>query len=220
MRWPGWFPAESVDSAYHIDYDRLKERGIRGLIYDVDNTLVPHGAMPDKRARALFSHLHELGIPAVFVSNNREERVKPFAEAVGAGYVHKAGKPGKKGYLKAMEMMGTDASSTLFVGDQIFTDIWGANRAGIYSVLCRPIHPKEEPQIIAKRVLEAPVRLLSALDRRLRPGAYPEESVLLAPDSSGRIPELYGEYDGASGSFTPVKKNQQPDPPAGGSDGN
>ena len=125
MRRPGWFPAECADSAYHIDYEKLKERGIRGLIYDVDNTLVPHGAMPDNRAMALFARLHELGIPAVFVSNNREDRVKPFAEAVGAGYVYKAGKPRPDGYIKAMEMMGTDAGSTIFIGDQIFTDIWG-----------------------------------------------------------------------------------------------
>ncbi len=206
MRRPGWFPAECADSAYHIDYEKLKERGIRGLIYDVDNTLVPHGAMPDNRAMALFARLHELGIPAVFVSNNREDRVKPFAEAVGAGYVYKAGKPRPDGYIKAMEMMGTDAGSTMFIGDQIFTDIWGANRAGLRSILCRPIHPKEEPQIILKRILEKPVLLLYAADRKLRPGAYQEESVMLPRDGEGRYPEPYGAYDGAEGSFTPLKR--------------
>jgi hypothetical protein len=53
-----------------------------------------------------------------------------------------------------MERMGTDAEHTLFVGDQIFTDVWGANRAGIYTILVKPIHPKEEIQIVLKRYLE------------------------------------------------------------------
>ena len=59
-----------------------------------------------------------------------------------------------KGYEKAMQMMGTDRSNTLFVGDQLFTDIFGANRAGIHSILVRPIHPKEEIQIVIKRYFE------------------------------------------------------------------
>ena len=82
------YPGEILPSAYIIDYDRLYSEGIRGVCYDVDNTLVPHGAPPDNRARALFRHLHEIGMQAVFVSNNtgsgREVRVS-CGQAVSKG---------------------------------------------------------------------------------------------------------------------------------------
>ena len=68
--------------------------------------------------------------------------------------VWNAAKPAKGGYRKAMEEMGTDPQNTLFIGDQLFTDVWGARRAGIYSILVKPIHPKEEIQIVLKRYLE------------------------------------------------------------------
>ena len=77
-----------------------------------------------------------------------------FCEAVNAPYIFKGGKPKTEGYFKAMEVLGTTKENTLFVGDQIFTDVWGANRAGIYSFLVKPIHPKEEIQIVLKRYLE------------------------------------------------------------------
>lgn len=64
------------------------------------------------------------------LSNNKEPRVKSFAQQVKCPYIYKGGKPGAKGYKKAMETMGTDVKNTLFVGDQLFTDIWGANRLG------------------------------------------------------------------------------------------
>ena len=77
-----------------------------------------------------------------------------FCDAVDAPYIYKAGKPNPNQYKAAMNNMGTDVQSTLFVGDQIFTDVWGSNRAGIYSILVKPIHPKEEIQIVLKRYLE------------------------------------------------------------------
>ena len=77
-----------------------------------------------------------------------------FDEVEATGYIYKAGKPSKHGYEKAMERMGTDRSNTLFVGDQLFTDVWGANGAGIHSILVKPIDPKEEIQIVLKRKLE------------------------------------------------------------------
>ena len=88
------------------------------------------------------------------LSNNKEPRVKSFADAVGASYIYKAGKPGREGYLRAMEQMHTGADTTLFVGDQLFTDVWGAKKCGIMTYLTKPIHPKEEIQIVLKRYLE------------------------------------------------------------------
>lgn len=149
-----FFPDAYLDSTYEIDFEAFYRKGMRGVIFDIDNTLVPHDAPADGRAVRLFEHLREIGYRTMLLSNNKEPRVKRFAEAVGSDYRHKGGKPMRAGYLWAMERMGTKRSSTLFVGDQIFSDVWGAKRSGIYAVLVRPIHPKEEIQIVLKRYLE------------------------------------------------------------------
>lgn len=149
-----FYPDYEKDSAYHIDYEALYKQGYRGIIFDIDNTLVPHGAPADDRAVALFARLKEIGFQTLLLSNNKEPRVKSFNDKVGSCYIFKAGKPGSAGYLRAMEMMGTGPQTTLFVGDQLFTDVWGAKRLGIVTYLTKPIHPKEEIQIVLKRYLE------------------------------------------------------------------
>ena len=143
-----------LDSAYEIDYEQLYRKGYRGVIFDIDNTLVPHGAPADGRSIALFCRLKEIGFETVLLSNNKESRVKSFHEKVHSRYIHKAGKPAVRSYLKAMELMGTVPETTMFVGDQLFTDVWGAKKAGIRSWLVKPIHPREEIQIVLKRRLE------------------------------------------------------------------
>ncbi|MCR4902607.1 MAG: YqeG family HAD IIIA-type phosphatase [Butyrivibrio sp.] len=148
------YPDAYASSAYAVPYEKLYEMGYRGIIYDVDNTLVPHGAPADERAIAHFERLRKIGFKAVLLSNNKEPRVKSFNDKVGAMYIYKANKPSTKGYLKAMEMMGTDTGTTFFVGDQLFTDVWGAKRSGIKSYLVKQIDKKEEIQIILKRRLE------------------------------------------------------------------
>lgn len=150
----GLYPKEYLASTYAIHFEEMYGRGYRGIIFDIDNTLVPHGAPADERAAALFVRLKEIGYQVVMLSNNKEPRVKMFCDAVDAPYIYKAGKPNPQNYREAMRRMGTDTDTTLFIGDQIFTDIWGANRAGIYSILVKPIHPKEEIQIVLKRRLE------------------------------------------------------------------
>ncbi len=149
-----FYPDYEVESAYEIDYENLYHKGFRGVIFDIDNTLVPHGAPADQRAIALFSRLRKAGYRTVLLSNNKEPRVKLFHDGVGSEYIFKAGKPGRAGYERAMKLMGTVPSNTIFVGDQLFTDIWGAKKAGITTWLVKPIHPKEEIQIILKRRLE------------------------------------------------------------------
>jgi hypothetical protein len=149
-----FYPDEWLDSAYIIDYEHLYAEGFRGLIFDIDNTLVPHGAPADERAIQLFSRLKEIGFACCLLSNNKEPRVKMFNEPIGVDYIFKADKPGREGYRKAMEKMQTNCSNTIFVGDQLFTDVWGAKRTGIKSILVKPINPKEEIQIVLKRRLE------------------------------------------------------------------
>lgn len=149
-----FFPDDYKMSTYVIPFEKLYEEGFRGVIFDIDNTLVPHGAPADDRAKKLFARLKEIGFSSCLISNNQEARVKMFNEEIQTNYIYNAHKPSAKNYKKAMEIMGTDDSNTLFVGDQLFTDVWGAKRSGIRNILVKPIHPKEEIQIVLKRYLE------------------------------------------------------------------
>ena len=149
-----FFPDRYVASTYVIDFEKLYDKGYRGLIFDIDNTLVPHGAPADERAIALFERLKRIGFKCCLISNNQEPRVKMFNEKIRVDYVYNAHKPSTKNYKKAMEIMGTDKTNSVFIGDQLFTDVWGAERTGIHNMLVRPIHPKEEIQIVIKRRFE------------------------------------------------------------------
>jgi len=149
-----FYPDEYRISSYVIPYQEFYEKGYRGIIFDIDNTLVPHGAPADKRATELFERLKEIGFSSCLLSNNREYRVKSFNETIQTYYIYDGGKPSTKNYNKAMNLMRTDTTNTLFIGDQLFTDVWGANRTGIYSILVKPIHPHEEIQIVLKRYIE------------------------------------------------------------------
>lgn len=149
-----FYPDVYLDSAYKVDYEGMYQKGFRGVIFDIDNTLVPHGAPADEKSIALFERLRRIGLESVLLSNNKEPRVKSFNDKVHSRYLYKAGKPGREGYRRAMELMGTTPETTFFVGDQLFTDVWGARRAGIWTYLVKPIHPKEEIQIVLKRRLE------------------------------------------------------------------
>lgn len=168
----GLFPDAREASTYDIPFERLYELGYRGVIFDIDNTLVPHGAPADERAIAFFARLKKLGFDACLLSNNKEPRVKMFNEPIGVHYIFKAGKPGVKNYKKAMELMGTSEETTVFVGDQIFTDVIGGKRAGIKSILVAPINPKEEIQIVLKRFLEKPILWIYALTGKNRKKFY------------------------------------------------
>lgn len=161
-----FFPAARIKSAYDINYKELHDKGIRGIIFDIDNTLVRHGYPADDRAVKLFEHIHSLGIKTCLLSNNKKKRVEPFAAATASLYICKAGKPSSRGYLAAMDAMQTDRHSTVFIGDQIFTDIWGANRVGIKTILVEPIDPREELQIVLKRIPERLVLWLYEKNRR------------------------------------------------------
>lgn len=149
-----FYPDEYLKSVDEIDFEKYYKQGIRGIISDIDNTLVPHGFPADEHIIKVFEKIHKLGIDTCLISNNKEPRVKPFADAVQSKYIYDARKPSTRNYIKAMELMGTDKETTLFLGDQIFTDVWGANRTGIQSIMLEKINPKEEIQIVLKRIPE------------------------------------------------------------------
>lgn len=149
-----FYPDIYISSTYKIDFQKFYDSGYRGIIFDIDNTLVTHGSPADERSMELIGRLKEMGFGILLLSNNKEPRVKMFNDMVKVKYIFKAGKPVKKGYLQAMEMLETDNNTTLFVGDQLFTDVWGARNAGIFSILVQPIDKREEIQIVLKRYLE------------------------------------------------------------------
>ena len=152
-----FFPKKVVRSTYSINFKKYYKNGYKGVLFDIDNTLVPHGEAADDKAVKFFQKLRDIGFKFCLISNNKEERVRTFAEKVGAPYIYDAHKPSTEGYNKAMEIIGTDVNETIFVGDQVFTDVFGGNRASLYTILVRPIHHKEEIQIVLKRYIEKPI---------------------------------------------------------------
>lgn len=149
-----FFPDETVSSTYDIDFEGLYQEGYRGILFDIDNTLVEHGMAPNERAVELFRRLKAIGFECCLISNNKERRVSSFNEKIGVHMIYNAHKPSRKNYYHAMSLMGTHRSNTLFVGDQLFTDIWGAKRSGIRNILVKPINEREEIQIVIKRFFE------------------------------------------------------------------
>ena len=148
------YPYAWVRSAYDIPYERLYKKGYRGVLFDIDNTLVPHGAPADERAKQLFERLYAAGYTCGLISNNRGKRVDMFNEDIHAYAVCNANKPLKESFVKASALMGLPVDQILFVGDQIFTDILGAKRSGMYSILVRPVDRREVPQVVIKRPFE------------------------------------------------------------------
>ena len=136
----------------------LKEQGIRALVLDIDNTLEPYeNAKPSDAVVAWFSSLREAGIFAAFVSNNNKERVETFNASLGFIAYSKAKKPFAGKIKKAMRALGVEKNETLFMGDQIFTDVLAARFAGIRAALVPPIKDKTDALTRFKRWLERPI---------------------------------------------------------------
>lgn len=95
------YPWAEAASAYQIDYQKEYDNGVRGVLFDVDNTLVRHGEPATKQAKELFEHLRSIGLKTCIISNNKEPRVSTFAKEVGSDYIYKAGKPSVRGYEDA-----------------------------------------------------------------------------------------------------------------------
>ena len=149
------YPGERIASVYTISYQKLWDQGIRGILYDIDNTLVPDNAPADSRSEALFHQLHAIGFRTCLVSNNKEPRVLPFAEAVQSEAVCRAHKPAAAGYLEGVRRMGIHPEQALFIGDQIFTDIIAGNIKGAVSVLVEPFHMESAWTFKLKRKAES-----------------------------------------------------------------
>lgn len=148
-----FYPDQYLASTYVIDFEKLYEKGFRGLIFDIDNTLVPHNAPGGRPAVALFERLKRIGYRCCLISNNQEPRVKMFNEKIQVDYVYNAHKPSTKNYIRAMEIMGR-TGATPCSSETSFLRMYGRQAAGIPNILVKPLHPKEEIQIVLKRYLK------------------------------------------------------------------
>ena len=149
-----FYPGAYVTSVFCIDYQALWDRGCRGLLFDIDNTLVPHGDDSTPEINALFRRLHAMGFRTLMLSNNGEARIRRFLQDIDARFLSNAGKPRPKGYRRAVEMLGLSKDEVLVIGDQVFTDVLGANLAGLGSILVRFIGWETETDLGKRRRLE------------------------------------------------------------------
>ena len=133
-----------LDSIYDLDLRKLKKRGIKGIITDLDNTLVVWNAREvEEPLYNWFTTLKDSGFKVCILSNNSSGRVDDFAAMVGVPAVSKAVKPRRTGFRRALEHMNLKAPETAVLGDQLFTDIWGGNRTGLFTILVTPLSRKE-----------------------------------------------------------------------------
>ena len=150
-----FFPDEYLESAYAVNYEKLYQEGVRGLLFDIDNTLVPHGAPADKRAVELFERLRKIGFKSCFLSNNQIQRVASFNVKNRGAVLLKTHINRQYAIIrKPWNCWEQTVPTPVLSGISVFTDIYGAKRAGIRNILVKPIHPKEEIQIVLKRYLE------------------------------------------------------------------
>lgn len=152
-----YYPSAYVDSVFDVDYAKLYKLGYRGIIFDIDSTLVPHGNDSTPEVDALFNEIHAAGLKTILLSNNDDERVRRFIRNIDTLYICDAEKPARSGYLKAIKMLGIKKHQAVYIGDQLFIDIVGANNCGVDSILVRYILHEGETKLGIKRRLEKPV---------------------------------------------------------------
>jgi len=146
------FPKEAAISIHTINYDKLWNNGIRGLIFDIDNTLAAFD-VPDAPPDVVFllSSLTKKGFAICFLSNNSKDRVEIFSKKLGYFHIWKAGKPKLKGIKRVMTHLGLEKKQIALIGDQIFTDCFCGNRFGIHTILTKPIARRDEWTVKLKR---------------------------------------------------------------------
>ncbi|MCI9063174.1 MAG: YqeG family HAD IIIA-type phosphatase [Clostridia bacterium] len=149
-----YYPYEYVESVFKIDYKKLYEKGYRGIIFDIDNTLVPHGKPSTPEVDELFKNIQEIGFKTFILSDNGKKRINEFLKNIDCPYIDNAGKPKINNYIKAVESMKLDKKEVIYIGDQTFTDILGANRAGIDNILVKFIGYYDSQKIGIKRNIE------------------------------------------------------------------
>ncbi len=118
-------------SVYDISPETLRAHGVRGALIDLDGTMASHkAALPPEALTPFIRSLQEAGLRVLVFSNNRERRVAKFCGALGVDFISRAGKPLQRGFRRAAAQFGLEMREIAVIGDQIFTDVFGGNRAG------------------------------------------------------------------------------------------
>lgn len=145
----------------------FREHGIRLMLLDFDNTIVPYTSNePDEPFLTWLRETREAGVTVMVVSNSRKsKRVPQFCDKLDIPWIRHAGKPSPKGIFRAMEQQGFTAAETAMAGDQTYTDIMAARRAGVLSVLVHPIHFNQPFQVV-RYGLELPFILAGRIKRK------------------------------------------------------
>lgn len=150
-----FYPQMAVNTIYDIKIDCFKHKNIKAVILDVDNTLVRSNVKDaDDYVIKWITILKQNGLKVAIVSNGRKRRVERFNEKLNLISVYNAGKPRKKGLLKAIKLLDVKPEQTAVIGDQIFTDIYGGNRIKAYTILVKPIGFRELFLTKIKRIFE------------------------------------------------------------------
>lgn len=155
-------PDMYAPNVFEINYEQLKQKGINNLIFDIDNTIafVDDLTVTDEIEK-LFVKLKKQGFNIILMSNNSSGRVVPVAKVLGVSYLSNAGKPDKKSYDNVLKMLKCDKKSAVAIGDQMITDIAGAKKYGIYTVLVDQLSEENNIQTgTAKKLQDKIVRKL------------------------------------------------------------
>ena len=157
-------PDRTVLRLQDIDLQEIKKMGIEGIIFDLDNTILPWDSA--EIPLEVFNWLEQLlsdGFKAGLVSNNHQKRVSDIAGRFDIPYVFRAYKPAKTGFRKVSLAMGLAPKSVAVVGDQLFTDVLGGNRLGMFTIWVKPLSSREFVGTKVTRQLEKMmVRILRA----------------------------------------------------------
>lgn len=156
-------PTARCGSVLELTPEVLRSMGVTLVLADIDNTLVRYGeTAPSPEVLAWRGFLRDAGIILFLLSNSRKpRRPRDLAEKLECPYLGHAGKPGTKGFHTVLKRTGRGAKEAVMVGDQIFTDVLGANRAGIRSILVQPIELKGNPGRYLRYAAEGPFRSLA-----------------------------------------------------------
>lgn len=155
-----FYPYEYVDSVHAIDYYKLYDMGYRSIIFDLDNTLTHHGENSSEEVDQLFKQIHEIGLKTLLLSNNCDERIELFLENIDSPFISNANKPKTENYFKAVSLLQTKIEETIMVGDQLFTDIYGANLSGMPNILVKYMRHDDKAKIGIRRHVENLILML------------------------------------------------------------
>ncbi len=149
------FPDLYVKSIYELPLEMLQNKGIKVLVFDIDNTISPYDvAEPDEETLELFQYFRKKGFKICLLSNNNKKRVNLFNRRLKAAAVYKAGKPGAKKLIEAIGKMGFSPKEAAVIGDQVFTDVLCGHNAGAFAIYSEPMCERDQLVTKVKRPMD------------------------------------------------------------------